>query len=172
MEEMISDDVVADDEPVVDQVDGEQGIVEDGDDTENAAAKKARREAQALRTRLREAESELAQFREAQMSETERAVAEARRDAEQGMRAEVTMSRLREVAAGRLANPADAVVFCDLGNVDLDEPGTLDAEISRIIDERPYLAVQQQAPSIEQGPRQTPKAAPTFQDYMKQQLGR
>ena len=82
------------------------------------------------------------------------------------------MSRLREVAAGRLANPADAVVFCDLGNVDLDEPGTLDAEISRIIDERPYLAVQQQAPSIEQGPRQTPKAAPTFQDYMKQQLGR
>lgn len=141
-------------------------------DNGDSAAKKARREAQALRNRLREAEAELAKYQEAQMSETERAVAEARRDAEQSMRAEVTKSRLREVAAGRMANPADAVVFCNLENVDLDDPASLDAEIGRILEERPYLGVQQAPTSIDQGPRATPKAAPTFQQYMAQQLGR
>jgi hypothetical protein len=171
MDDITSDEVVAEDTIVEAPVDAGTEVVEDGDDGENGAAKKARREAQALRSRLREAEAELATFREAQMSETERAVAEARRDAEAGMRAEVTKSRLREVAAGRLANPADAVVFCELGNVDIDEPATLDAEVSRILDERPYLGVQQSAPVIDQGPRQSPKAAPTFQEYMKQQLG-
>jgi predicted TIM-barrel fold metal-dependent hydrolase len=171
MDEITSDEVVADDTVVDEPVEAGTDTVEDSDEVDNGAAKKARREAQALRTRLREAEAELAQFREAQMSETERAVAEARREAEAGMRAEVTKSRLREVAAGRLANPADAVVFCDLGNVDIDDPATLDAELSRILEERPYLGVQQQAPAIDQGPRQSPKAAPTFQQYMKQQLG-
>ena len=137
-----------------------------------AAAQKLRREAQSLRKRLREQEDELAKFREAQMSETERAVAEARREAEEGMRAEVLRSRLREAAAGRLANPADAVVFCDVTNVDIDDETTLAAEISRVLDERPYLAAQQQPQVIDQGPRTSPKPAPTFQEYMAQQLGK
>ena len=158
----VSDDITADE------------VVEVAEDEgELRASQKARREAQALRQRLRDAEAELATFREAQMSETERAVAEARRSTEESMRAEIIQSRLREVAAGKLANPADAVVFADVTNVDLDDEQTLNAEVERILSERPYLGVAQSSPaSIDQGPRANPAPKPTFQDYMRQQLNR
>lgn len=169
--EDVSEEVAAEpaeDLPVED--DATEGVE---DEAELRASQKARREAQALRQRLRDAEAELATFREAQMSETERAVAEARRSTEESMRSEIVKSRLREVAAGRLANPADAVVFADPANVDMDDETTLAAEIERILSERPYLGVPQQAPaSIDQGPRTNPSPKPTFQEYMKQQLNR
>jgi hypothetical protein len=134
------------------------------------AAQKLRRESQALRQRLKDQESELTQLREAQMDETDRRVAEARREAEESMRTEVTKSRLREVAAGRLNNPADAVVFCDLANLDLDDQSSLEAEITRVLEERPYLGIKSGPTAIDQGPRTSPKPQPTFKEYMAQEL--
>jgi hypothetical protein len=174
MEDAMTEDAPVEmpDEPATDVV------AEDGDATEDSAhidlnaARKLRREAQGLRTRLKEQEAELTALREAQMDETDRRVAEARREAEESMRSEVTKSRLREVAAGRLANPADAVVFADLSNVDLDDPSSIDAEITRVLEERPYLAASTGPTTIDQGPRTTPKPQPTFKEYMAQQLGR
>lgn len=174
MEEVTTDDLPTDaaDDLGADDVPAEPDASEDGAQIDLGAARKLRREAQSLRARLKEQEAELTALREAQMDETDRRVAEARREAEESMRSEVTKSRLREVAAGRLANPADAVVFADLGNVDLDDPSSIDAEITRMLEERPYLAASTGPTTIDQGPRTTPKPQPSFKEYMAQQLGR
>jgi hypothetical protein len=174
VEEATSDDIVSEatEDMVVEGEATEGEATEDSAHIDLGAARKLRREAQSLRQRLKEQEAELTSLREAQMDETDRRVAEARREAEESMRSEVTKSRLREVAAGRLANPADAVVFADLANVDLDDPTSIDAEITRMLEERPYLAVSTGPTTIDQGPRTTPKPQPTFKEYMAQQLGR
>lgn len=96
---------------------------------------------------------EFDKLQEATKSETEKAVEKARKEAEAAARAEsnktwetrVVRSEVRVAAAGKLADPEDAVRFLDLSTFKVDDNGEVDgkaiaAAIDELVKTKPYLA--------------------------------
>lgn len=117
-------------------------------DAERAARKAAEREA-------REAKAALKKREEADMSEHERAVAQARREGADEVstayRTRLLSAEIRARAAGRFANPEVALKLVDVGDKGFDDEGeinasAIDAEITRLLKDEPYLAVKAAAP--------------------------
>lgn len=113
-------------------------------------AEKAAREAAEKSAAL---EAELTKFREANQSDTEKAIAKAREEADKAARDEVESKyeqRLLESnvlvrAAGKLADPSDAVKLIDLAGLEKTATGeiedkTIDAAIAALVKQKPYLA--------------------------------
>lgn len=112
---------------------------------------------------LRKAQSELEKTQQSSMTETERAVAEAKAQARSEALAEVQRDRVRDkveaAAAKKLADPADAPAL--LG--DLDQfivGGEIDAKaivraIDKLVETKPYLSPQPGTGAGEGGPRGT-----------------
>lgn len=132
--------------------DGAGGESQLGDAGKRAldAEREARRAADA---RAKELEDKLAKFEDANKSETERAIEKARKDADEAARAEVTTAYemrlvkadVRTRAAGKLADPGDAVQFLDLDELAKSEEGpdrdkAIDAAIAELVKSKPYLA--------------------------------
>lgn len=91
--------------------------------------------------------------RQQTLSENEKAIEAARKEAAENARTEVTTAYqrrlatadLRAAAGGKLTDPADAVRFIDLDDLDLDEDGSptaksVTAAIEKLLKEKPYLA--------------------------------
>lgn len=127
------------------------------------AERQARKEAEKKAKRADELEAELAKFREDAMSDQEKAIEQARKEAADAAREEV-MSELRQdrlltrveaAATGKFADPKDAAAFLDLTDLDPDDPEAITAEVDRVLEAKPYLkASATQAPGdIDQGPR-------------------
>lgn len=111
-----------------------------------SAARAARKEADELKARL-------AEFEDANKSETEKLIEKARKDAEEATRDEVTKAyeqrllegRLIARAAGKLADASDATSLIKLDDLAKSESGevddkTIDAAIATLIKQKPYLA--------------------------------
>lgn len=122
-------------------------------DSEREARRAAERAANEAKAAAKKLEDELAQFRDANKSETERAIETARKEADAAARSEVTTAfeqRLLESsvlvrAAGKLADPTDAVKLIPLADLAKSEAGavedkTIDAAIADLVKQKPYLA--------------------------------
>lgn len=137
------DDSAADEETKDEQL-GEAG-------TKALAAEKARRKTEADRRRTAEARvAELeAQAAKGQDGEptADQIRAEATSAATAKANARIVRSEIRAAAAGKLADPKDALTFIDLSKFEVDEDGQVDeAEIADAIEDllktKPYLAAQ------------------------------
>jgi hypothetical protein len=128
------------------------------------AERKARRNAERA---AKAAQAELEAAREASLSETERAIAQAARDARTAAYTEfnsrLVKAEARAIATGRLADPSDVAAFIDLSTIEVDEDGTVDTKaISKAIDDliktKPYLAAQRVGGDVDGGARGKPSA--------------
>lgn len=128
------------------------------------AERKARKDAEQSAKKLA---AELDRLREQSMSDTERAIQQARRDAaneaRQQLMQRLVTAEVRAAAAGRLADPDDAVRFLNLSDFTGDD-GEIDskavaAAIGELVASKPYLAASPAAPKFtgtaDQGPRGT-----------------
>ena len=129
-----------------------------------------------LRT-ARTAEAELQELREANQTESEKALEAARAEGDQSARTEmgsqlltarVELAILKSEDARKLADPSDALVFIDVGDV-VDKDGAvkvkaLTAAIDALIEAKPHLAAStsQRVPKVPGGPRTpgTPEPGP------------
>lgn len=109
-------------------------------------ARRREREARTLRL-------ELDQIKARSMSETERAIAEAKAEgvseATTRMRAAILRSEVNAAAVGKLADPSLAYKLVDLDDVDVDDDGTPDREaivaaVDGFLAKHPTLAAQPQ----------------------------
>lgn len=103
---------------------------------EKARADAAERERAALQAKLEGREDEHAAEQQRQQSEAA-ALAKAND--------RIRKAELRAAAAGKLANPADALAFIDLEQIAVDDDGAVDQDaiadqIDQLLTERPYLA--------------------------------
>ena len=102
---------------------------------------------------LRRKATEFDRLAEERKTELERAVDAAKKDAEKAVRGEVestwksrlVRSEVRAAAAGKLADPEDAVRFLELDKLEVDQEGNLDqkavaAAIAELLEKKPYLA--------------------------------
>lgn len=96
-----------------------------------------------------EAEQELAKIRDANKSETEKAIDEARKEGEATATAkfggQLLESKVLIHAAGKLSDPADATRFITLADLATNEAGevedkTIQAAIADLVKRKPYLA--------------------------------
>lgn len=102
---------------------------------------------------LKRKASEFDRLSEAQKTELEKAVDGAKRETEKTVRADerskwtgvLRRAEVRVAAAGKLADPEDAVRFLDIETFEVDDEGRVDekavaAAIDRLVEEKPYLA--------------------------------
>lgn len=119
----------------------------------NAKAKAAEERAEALAS--------------AQMSEQEKAVEAARKEASETSsskyRTRIITSEIKAAAGGKLADPGDAVRLLDLNQFELDDndeldPQALEKAIAGLLKAKPYLAADKPrfTGSADQGARSTP----------------
>lgn len=118
------------------------------------AAKAAQRELEETRKRLAELE-------ESQKSDQEKALDAAAREAEarvreeyeSKMRAAELQSAVLKTAAGRLADPDDALRFLDTSDLDPSDSDAVASRINALLEEKPYLGVaaSKRGPEFEQG---------------------
>lgn len=137
---------------------------------ERAARKAAEKEAK----RAKELEAELNRFREDAMSDQEKAITQARKEAADEARAEALSSvnrrlftaEVKAAASGKvsdtdlLADPDVAMRLLGLDDIPVDEAGDVDTEaisvaLDSLVERKPYLAVgdRQPVPGADQGAR-------------------
>lgn len=117
---------------------------------------------------LRRKAAEYDKLSEAQKTELEKAVDRTRQETEKTVRAEerdrwlsvLRRSEVRAAAAGKLADPEDAVRFLDLDTLEVDDEGRLDekkvaAAIDELVKTKPYLGANgtRQRTDFDAGPR-------------------
>lgn len=124
--------------------------------------RKARREAEKA-TKLLIAEIE--QLKEKTMSDAERAIAEAKKQAReetlQDVNTRIVVTEIRAAAAGKLSDPADALKFVDATQFQVDDNGNVDVKavnkaIEELIKSKPYLAAHKGSGDIDGGARGKP----------------
>lgn len=158
----MSDDTSANVSAEVDPAESEQpeaSAQDDGADALGDAGKQAldrmkaqRNEAKAAaraEKQAREAlQAELERLRAgAQEDETDRRIREAETAALQKANQRIINAELRAAAAGKLADPADALRFIDVSAFEVDAEGNVDAEaiaeaIADLTQKKPYLSAQ------------------------------
>lgn len=129
--------------------DGADQLGDEGKKALNAMKERWRKE----RDRRKAVESERDQLKGAGGDETdpERIRTEADRAATAKANQRIVRSEIRAAAAGKLANPRDALAFLDLAKFEVDEDGQVDEEeiadaIEDLLKERPYLGTAAKAP--------------------------
>jgi hypothetical protein len=157
-----------------------------GDDGLGEAGKKAldaeRATRRAAERRAKELESELTKFRESSMSEQEKAIAAAKREAiteaTSTFNKRLVAAEVRAAAAGKLADPEDAIRFLDLDQFKANDDGDVDKKaITKALDElvktKPYLAAGATRPTgdADQGARGGP-AGGSMNDLIRGAVGR
>lgn len=185
-------------EPPADEQDDRPDPVEDGPDDQAdeqddeplgpagqkalAAEKTRRREQSAKRRaaeeRTAELEAELARLRTGDGDKDGIDVEAIRREAEQSARASanarVLRSEVKAAAAGRLADPGDALRFLDLDAIEVGPDGEIDEDevadaIGDLLTRKPYLAAAPAAPRFQGGADQGARArvkAPTVDEQI------
>lgn len=121
-------------------------------DAERAARRSAEKTAKAHETELAKARAELDEVRSGQLSEHEKALETARKEAHDAATAssdEKYRKRLDaadvKAAAAKFADPADALRYLDLETLKRDADGVLEesalaAALAEVLTEKPYLA--------------------------------
>lgn len=141
----------------------EQELGEKGEKALEAWKQRART-AEKEAKRVTELETELARFREQTMTDTEKAIEQARKEARSETMATVNRrlvaAEVRAVAGGRLNDPEDAVRFLDLEQFEVGDDGEVDrttivSAVDGLLKNKPYLAVGATRPAgdADQGTR-------------------
>lgn len=130
--------------------------------------------------------AKLAKYEEASKTEHEKALEKARTEASAQTKSEVmkvaneriVKAAVREQAAGKLTNPADAAAFLDLGEFSVTDAGDVDEKqiasaIDRLLKERPYLAgdARRQTGSADQGARGSAATGTDMNALIRQRAG-
>lgn len=137
---------------------------------------------------LRRKASEFDKLSEAQKTELERAVDTTRRETEEAVRTErdghwrgiLLRSEVRVAAAGKLADPEDAIRFLDLDSLEVDDDGRLDEKkvasaIEKLVEKKPYLAAangSRRPTDFDAGARTPAKSGEDFSTMIRRQLGK
>jgi hypothetical protein len=147
-----------------------------------AAGKKAldaeRSARKAAEKRMGDLEKELTQLREGSMSEQEKAVEQARREAKaeasKAFNTRLVQAEVRAAAAGKLADPEDAIRFLELNDFDVNDNGEVDGKaISTALDgllkQKPYLAASATRPTgdADQGARRSSASGPDMDQLLR-----
>lgn len=136
----------------------------------------------AAERRLRDMEAELNRFRESTMSETEKAIDKARREAlaeaQTSFNRRIVQAEVRAAAAGKLADPEDAIRFLDLDDFKVGNDGEVDTKaitsaLDGLVKTKPYLAASATRPTgdADQGARGAP-AGSSMNDLIRGALRR
>lgn len=151
---------------------------------ERKAAADARKAEKAAAARAAELEKQLAEITEASQSEQEKALSKAAKEAADAARAEVLTelyaerktNALLKAAAGKFADPDDAVRFL-LDEVEVDSAGHPDAKaIAKAVDDllkvKPHLKAGRINGSADGGPRGEPAKADDMNSLLRRHLAR
>lgn len=128
--------------------DGADQLGDEGKKALNAMKEKWRKE----RDRRKAVESERDQLKgTGDDKDPERIRTEADKAATAKANERIVRSEIRAAAAGKLANPRDALAFLDLSQFEVDEDGQVDEDeiadaIEDLLKERPYLGTAAKAP--------------------------
>lgn len=135
-------------------------------DAERVARRTAEKTAKQHEVELAKARAELDEVRSGQLSEQEKAIEAARKEAHDAAKAETSSQYQRRLDAGdvkvaaatKFANPDKAILFVDLEGIPRDadgniEPKALDAALAKVLKEEPYLAKSGGAGSADGGAR-------------------
>lgn len=135
--------------------------------------KAARAEARELKKRLADLEAAASA---ADKTPDEQALEAARREAEAAALAKanerILRSDIKAAAAGKLADPSDALAYLDLSEFEADESGNFDSSeiaeaISDLLERKPYLAAQGGRVSLDSGRGKAPAAGQLTRDDLK-----
>lgn len=174
MEETTVDNTVAADgqgsDATVEAANAPEGIEALGDAGKKALSAMKERE-KAARARARELEREVAELRAAIESKDktpdEQELDAVRREAEAAAIARanerILRSEIKAAAAGKLADPEDALRYLDLEEFEVDESGNVDtSEISdaihELLERKPYLSAQGGRVTLDTGRGKSPAA--------------
>ena len=133
-------------EIAADEVEDAEEVVEE--DAAEGLKKALKAERALRRTAEREARDLKAERENADKEPAEQALDQARREAAaeatSAANKRILRSEVRAIAKGRLADPADALVYLDLDSFDVDDDGEIDSEaiedaISDLLKKKPYL---------------------------------
>lgn len=102
---------------------------------------------------LKSLQEELDKLKQQSMSDAEKAIEQARKEAAEQTRSDVAKeydrrvitAEVKAVAAGKLSDPADAVRFLDLDEFKVDKDGEVDTKaigkaVDQLLKDKPYLA--------------------------------
>jgi hypothetical protein len=107
--------------------------------------------------RAEAAEKALEQLQAKSMTETEKLIETAKREATEEVDARYQVllktERLRARSAGKVNDPDDAIRLLDIDSLSLDDEEAMDKAIADLIKQKPYLAAKYTVPTIDQGPR-------------------
>lgn len=147
-----ADDQGADGSDGQDGDDGDMPLGPAGQKALEAEKAKRKREAQ----RRRQLEAELAELKGKSGDETEQARREAEQAALAKANARILRAEVKAAAAGKLADPKDALKLLDIDQFEVGEDGEVDTdEISSAIDDliksKPYLAAAQSTKRFQGG---------------------
>lgn len=126
------------------------------------------------------AKAELEKLRAASMSEQEKAVAAARTEGKtealKTANARLLAAEVKAAAAGKLADPSDAVSMLDLSKFEIDDDGNVDlkavsAAIAKLIEKKPYLAANRPG-SFDGGARGGQSGSDDMNARIRQAAGR
>ena len=113
---------------------------------ERAAARAAKKEARDAKAELAALKSQIAaKEKSPDEQELDQVRREAALEASQKANARIVQSEVRAAATGKLADPADAVLFLDMNEFEVAEDGSVDAQaiqdaISDLLTRKPHLA--------------------------------
>lgn len=167
------------DPPVDPPAEGGEGEPEPVRDPEAIARnnQKLTDELKNTRVRLAELEADAEAKRVAALSEHEKAIETARKEAAAEVRSEfetqIAQERIRARATGVLVAPDDAVLYIDVADLDDSTPETIDAAIDELVKAKPHLKAKGAAKrGINQGPQGEPPTGDNPNDWIRRSLGR
>ena len=107
--------------------------------------------------RATKAEKALEEYQQQTMTEQEKAIEQAKKEATEEVDARYQVllktERLRARASGKVNDPDDAIRLLDLDAIDLDDTEGMDVAIAALLKAKPYLAAKYTVPQIDQGPQ-------------------
>lgn len=141
----------------------------------NSKTKEGRADAVKWRTRFREQEKEIEEYKRQQMSEHEQALDDAykkgRAEAEAEWLPKWTEARVTALAAGLLRDPSDALAMVQVDADDTDD--TIKGKLAELIAAKPYLALSHgESGDISQGVRSSGVAAKDPDTWLRDTLQR
>lgn len=128
-------------------IDGEDALGDPGKKALDAMKAKWKAEREARRQLEQRIAAEQAEKATGDNPDPDAIRAEAEREAIAKANERILRAEIRAAAAGKLADPADALQFLDLTSFEVDADGNVDADeiadaIGGLVDSKPYLAVQ------------------------------
>jgi hypothetical protein len=126
--------------------------------------------------RAETAEKALEELQAKAMTDTEKLIEAAKKEATEEVDARYQVllktERLRARSAGKVNDPDDAIRLLDLDSLSLDDEAGMDQAIESLIKQKPYLAAKYTVPTIDQGPQgKDPQPKEDANSWLRRAIG-